>query len=211
MKNSFTFKNPNRVQCYHGDKYGNDISFIVEYKHWTWVYEPLTYQLDIFVPLGATKWLGALPEKNFTLEIQTPMYWYDHRKSFKRKPVYEKSNISWDSLTIDLIDVKFSKTEFNAYLNFKQPVKDFYGDQIMSIYQSMKGFWQEFRDLLKQAKNCDISELTNMLDSMNCRLISYNKDGLKAIPVNDAKISVRYPKLQHENEKTDINIIDLPF
>ena len=83
MQNSFTFKNPQRVGCYHSYKHGGDISFVVEYKHWHWMYDPMIRELKIQVPIGATKWLEALPEKHFSLQIQTPLYWYDHRKSFK--------------------------------------------------------------------------------------------------------------------------------
>jgi hypothetical protein len=213
MENSFTFKNPQRVGCYHSYKHGGDISFVVEYKHWHWMYDPMIRELKIQIPVGTTKWLEALPEKHFSLQIQTPVYWYDHRKSFKRKPVYEKQNIHWDSLTPDLVDVYFYKDGFNGYLTFKQQVSEFHGDQIMSIYQSIKGFWQEFRALLKESKTCDPVELTNMLDSINCRLITYNANTLSPTHINPAKISARYPKLQlqYENQPTVIDPADLPF
>jgi hypothetical protein len=127
--------------------------------------------------------------------------------------VYEKQNINWDAITPDLIDVYFYKDGFNGYLTFKQQVSEFHGDQIMSIYQSMKGFWQEFRAVLKESKTCDPVELTNMLDSINCRLITYNANTLNPTYINPTKISARYPKLQLENEnrETIIDPADLPF
>jgi hypothetical protein len=77
----------------------------------------------------------------------------------------------------------------------------------------MKGFWQEFRAVLKESKTCDPVELTNMLDSINCRLITYNANTLSPTHINPAKISARYPKLQlqYENQETIIDPADLPF
>lgn len=212
MHNSFTFKNPQRIGCYHSS-HTDDISIVVQYRHWHWRYEAKESELVISIPLSATKWLAALPEKYFTLQIQTPIYWFDNRKSFKRKPVYEKLNTNWDALIPDIIDISFTKNDFDGYLNFKQTVNNFHGDRIVSIYQSMQGFWQEFRTLLKQSKTCDSMELNNMLDSMNCKLISYNIDSLTPTYINNRKLSSMYPKLQpeHENQETAIYSDDLPF
>ena len=108
------------------------------------------------------------------------------------------------------MDVNIYKDNFNVYLSFKQKVDNFYGDGIMTVYQSMRGFWQEFKELLKQSKTCDPNELNNMLDSINCRLITYNQNSLTPTNINPAKISARYPKLQ-DNENVAIDILDLPF
>lgn len=209
MSNSFTFKNPKRVGCYHSSKH-NNMSFVVEYNNWHWRYEPLINELIVHIPLSPTKWLEALPEKHFTLQVQTPVYFFDFRKSYKRRPVYEKGNIDWEATKPDLMDVNIYKDNFNVYLSFKQKVDNFYGDGIMNIYQSMRGFWQEFKELLKQSKTCDPNELNNMLDSINCRLITYNQNSLTPTYINPAKISARYPKLQ-EDENLAIGILELPF
>ena len=52
-----------------------------------------------------------------------------------------------------------------------------------------------------------------MLDSINCRLITYNANTLSPTYINPAKISARYPKLQlqYENQPTVIDPADLPF
>lgn len=209
MSNSFTFKNPKRVGCYHSIKH-NDMSFVVEYKNWHWRYEATTSELLVHLPLTPTKWLEALPEKHFSLQVQTPLYFFDARKSYKRKPVYEKGNIDWEATKPDLMDVNIYKDSFNIYLCFKQKVDNFYGDSIMTVCQSMQGFWQEFRELLKQCKTCDPIELNEMLNSIDCRLITYNQNTLTPSYINPAKISARYGKLQ-DNEKPTIDITDLPF
>ena len=139
MSNSFTFKNPKRVGCYHSIKADN-MSFVVEYKNWHWRYEATTTELVVHLPLNP-------------------------RKSYKRKPVYEKGNINWEATKPDLMDINIYKDSFNIYLCFKQKVDNFYGDGIMTICQSMQGFWQEFRELLKQCKTCDPIELNDMLNS----------------------------------------------
>lgn len=209
MSNSFTFKNPKKIGCYHSTKF-NDISFVVEYNNWHWRYEPVNNELIVHLPINPTKWLEALPEKHFSLQVQTPIYFFDPRKSYKRKPMYERAEINWESIKPDLMDIHIYKDNFNIYLRFKQKVDNFYGDSIMTIYQSIKGFWQEFRPLLKQCKTCDPIELNNILNSIDCRLITYNQNTLTSTYINPAKISARYGNLQND-EKVIIDIPNFPF
>jgi len=172
MTNSFTFKKPKAVSCFHDEKHGGT-AITVSYIGWHWMYEPETY-------------------------------WHDHRRSVKGKPAYEKAMVDWNKdLDLNIIDIRFSKDNYYGYLAFKQKVSNLHGDSIMGLYQSMRGFWQEFRTVLKQSKTCDPVELNSLLTSMNCRLITYNTNSMTHQTINSSKKSFKYDQT--------VEVIDAPI
>lgn len=203
MTNSFTFKNPKAVSCFHDERRGGT-AITVSYIGWFWMYEPENKELGIYFNIGPNNWLNTLPEKHFVINVQSPTYWYDHRRSFKRKPAYEKAIVNWnENNMLNIIDIKFSKENHYGYLSFKQKVSNLHGDSIMGIYQSMKGFWQEFRELLKKSKTCDSAELNQLLTSMNSRLITYNTNSMTHQQINSYKKSFKYDQT--------IEVVDAPI
>jgi hypothetical protein len=203
MTNSFTFKKPKAVSCFHDERNGGT-AITVSYIGWHWMYEPENKQLGIYFNVGPTKWLEALAEKHFVINVQSPTYWNDHKRTVKGKPAYEKAMVDWNKdLDLNIIDIKFSKDNYYGYLAFKQKVSNLHGDSIMGLYQSMRGFWQEFRTVLKQSKTCDPVELNTLLTSMNCRLITYNTNSMTHQTINSSKKSFKYDQT--------VEVIDAPI
>lgn len=207
MPNSFTFKNPKSASFFHDAKNASTI-ISMSYIGWHWTYQAETKKLVVHFDIQPTKWLDKLPEKHFSINVQTPTYWYDPRRSVKRKPQYEKADVDWDkNNSLNIVDVKFVKEGYSGYLTFNQTVSNFHGDSIMGLHQSMQGFWKEFRALLKESKTCDADELNQLLTLMNCRLITYNTNSMTPQQINTPLISFKYD----QSIQTIDTPIDLPW
>lgn len=212
MNNSFTFKNPMKVQCYaDGDLH----IMLVMYKHWHWAYEYTNKKLDVYFPVPETKWSKNIAVTDFKVEVQTPIYFKDHRTSVRYKPVYEKSQINWDDVAVHAlpVTVRFNNGHFN--IEYKQSVDQLYGDDILTIVESMRGFFTEFREYLKKRTVQTIDDFDAILSEMNCRLCNIYVSNSNLQKVRDEKVTKRYGKLQEtneiKNEEVDYMLDGLPF
>ena len=209
--NSFTFKKAKKVQCFHDD---NTQLMLVIYDSWHWSYDYSKKKLSVWFATTPTKWTKNIPVQDFSIKIQTPIYFKDSRLSVKRKPVYEKQSVDWDQDSAHCVSFKISFFSNYFNLSFDESVDALYGDDIIVILESMRGFFTEFREELKRIKSFDLDTLDAILTSLNCRLCKFGINNSTPEKVRDERIPKRYsilPATQSifNEETTDID--PLPF
>jgi hypothetical protein len=187
--NSFTFKKAKKVQCYHDDK--THIMLAI-FDYWHWSYEYNQKQLDIWFATTPTKWATSIPVQDFSIKVQTSIYYRDARLSAKRRPVYSKENVDWnkDSAHCVSFSVKFFGNHFN--LSFSEKVYALYGDDIITIVETMRGFFAEFKEELKKIKSFDLKTVDDVLCNMSCRLCKFGINNSIPQIVRDEKMPKRY-------------------
>ena len=228
MQNSFTFKNPKQIQCFHSiiteeeklkDPNSKETSVVIlHYKHWHWAYEFERKRLEVNFHTNSTKWLNNLQPDDFTLVVQSSIYHYNPQRSVKRKPVFDRIYVDWNSNSPNCLTFKITKRATYTLFEFDEPVQGLRGDNVMLIYQTMQGFWKDFRTNLKTLKSFDIVEVNKIIKSMSGRLISVNGDtahvnsnGVVTL-FETKKESSRFSILQPVNDIDHEMLIDnLPF
>ena len=209
--NSFTFKNPIKTQCYHD---GNTQIMLVIYKHWNWSYRFNNKQLDVWFATSPAKWAKNIPVTDFSIKIQTPIYYKDGRTSIKGKPVYERQDVDWNEDNVHCVSFKITYWGNNFNLSFSEEIDNLYGDDIIVIVETMRGFFAEFREPLKTINSFDQETIDNILIGMNCRLCKFGMDNSIPQVVRDEKIPKRYsilPESKPTFHEETINIDTISF
>jgi hypothetical protein len=211
MRNSFNFKNPSKITVI--DSNSPEEKYVrVNYKYWHWEYYMDSSRLKVEFLHSPAVWLTKLPESFFILNVQIPVYWFNSNKSFPRKPIYDRNYVNWETETSNVINIKVNKDGSHLYFTFEEKIKNYAGDEIITIYKSMKGFCTEFKELLKSAKTCSPEELDTLLKGIDCRLTYYSKDFFTTIKVNTPVTTSRYPEMIYNYEIDNNNIpADVPF
>lgn len=198
--NSFTFKNPQKINCYH-DTAKNEAHFTVNYKFWSWTYSSESKMLLVRVVVNPTIWSSKIP--NFCINVQSPAYSFDHMQSVKRKPVYKKYTNQDFEKSSNIIDLTVIKSDWSIEIFFKQEVNHCYGSEIMNIYHTIKGFWNEFKGELKHCKNFDVDNIQLMCNKINSKLITHTNDHIVITEVEEKEKCTRY-KVPFYEESSDI-------
>lgn len=209
--NSFTFKNPVKTQCFHD---GDSQIMLVIYKHWHWSYNFSNKKLDVWFATAPAKWTNNIPASDFSIKIQTPLYYKDPRASVKGKPVYERQAANWDEDSVHCVTFKIAFWSNYFNISFGEQVDNLYGDDIIVIVETMRAFFAEFRESLKTIKSFDIDTVDNILQGMNSRLCQFSVNNSASIRVRDEKIPKRYtilPVTKPTFDEETIDIDPLPF
>lgn len=208
--NSFTFKNPVKTQCFHD---GDSQIMLVIYKHWHWSYNFSKKQLDVWFATSPVKWTTNMPVTDFSIKVQTPIYFKDGRSSIKGKPVYEKQHVDWTKDRTHCVSFKIAFWSNYFNISFSEEVDNLYGDDIIVIVETMRGFFAEFREHLKTIKSFDETTVDNILKSMDCRLCKFGVNNSVAHNVRDEKIPERYTILPAKTAFYEETIVidPLPF